>query len=96
MKEFSEIIGVISKNQFEVCNCWTGGLKVKLISVDKLREPLLNLQEQFKIQTNRKRAKWIRCPGFDDFFYIYYRCSNCGFVANKKHDYCVCGAVMED
>ena len=96
MKEFSEIIGVISKNQIEVCNCWTRGREVKFVEVDKLRRPLMNLQEQFKIQTNRKRAKWIRCPELDDIYYSYCHCSNCGFVANKKHDYCVCGAVMED
>lgn len=93
MKEFSEIIGVISKNQFNYGDYWSGDRKV--VEVDKLRKPLLNLQEQFKIQTNRKRAKWIRSPEFDDIYYSYCRCSNCGFVANKKHDYCVCGAVME-
>lgn len=94
MKEFSEIIGVISKNQFNYGDYWSGDRKV--VEVDKLRKPLLNLQEQFKIQTNRKRAKWIRCPELDDIYYSYCYCSNCGFVANKKYDYCVCGAVMEE
>lgn len=94
MKEFSEIIGVISKNQFDVSDYWRP--RCLVVRVDKLREPLLNLQEQFKIQTNRKRAKWIRCSELDDIYYSYCYCSNCGFVANKKHDYCVCGAVMEE
>lgn len=94
MKEFSEIIGVISKNQFESHDFFRGCHLV--VEVDKLRKPLMNLQEQFKIQTNRKRAKWIRCSELDDIYYSYCHCSNCGFVANKKHDYCVCGAVMED
>ena len=94
MKEFSEIIGVISRNQFVIYDFRCCGDVV--VEVDKLRKPLMNLQEQFKIQTNRKRAKWIRCPELDDIYYSYCYCSNCGFVANKKHDYCVCGAVMEE
>lgn len=51
----------------------------------------------------RPRAKWE-----PQFIYTYdqvenymqghegWACSECGFVADKKHDYCICGADMRE
>lgn len=53
MKEFSELIGTISKNQFEHY-CWLGK-SCKVVEVDKLRHPIMRLSEEFAKKDARIR-----------------------------------------